>query len=311
MPQPLRHRQSDRGESRDEHSRQRPSRRGAALDQVIGASAAAMLATAALLYLGWAHRTGRRDLLRRVAAFAARDTGFEPWAALPSLIAAGALLIALVGMYWDISLHIDQGRDAGPLANPAHYLILAGLFGIFVAGFLAIVLPDRKPSDACDPDQRRLVRAARRRGDARRGGVRADRLPARRRLASDLRPGRDPLGPDPPDADRGRRPDPDRERDPDRRGARESVAPPPRRALRSPPVARHRRVYAAGGLLLGLSTFQAEFDFGVPQFQLVLEPIMLAFAAGVALVAARVWIGAGAALGGSALLRRRPRPARR
>ena len=34
-------------------------------------------------------------------------------------------------MYWDISLHIDDGRDAGPLANPAHYLILAGLFGIF------------------------------------------------------------------------------------------------------------------------------------------------------------------------------------
>jgi hypothetical protein len=62
-------------------------------------------------------------------------------------------------------------------------------------------------------------------------------------------------------------------------------------------IARHRRVYAAGGLLLGLSTFQAEFDFGVPQFQLVLEPIMLAFAAGVALVAARIWIGAGAALG--------------
>ena len=52
-----------------------------------------------------------------------------------------------------------------------------------------------------------------------------------------------------------------------------------------------------GGLLIGLSTFQAEFDFGVPQFQLVLEPIMLAFAAGVALVAARIWIGPGAALG--------------
>ena len=34
-------------------------------------------------------------------------------------------------MYWDISLHIDVGRDEGPLANPAHYFILAGLFGIF------------------------------------------------------------------------------------------------------------------------------------------------------------------------------------
>ena len=52
-----------------------------------------------------------------------------------------------------------------------------------------------------------------------------------------------------------------------------------------------------GGLLIGLSTFQGEFDFGVPQFQLVLEPILLAFAAGIALVAARIWIGPGAAIG--------------
>ena len=56
-------------------------------------------------------------------------------------------------MYWDISLHIDDGRDAGPLANPAHYLILFGLYGIFAAGFLAIVLPEGKPSRARDPDQ--------------------------------------------------------------------------------------------------------------------------------------------------------------
>ncbi len=41
------------------------------------------------------------------------------------------LLIAVFGMYWDISLHIDDGRDPGPLANPAHYFILAGLFGVF------------------------------------------------------------------------------------------------------------------------------------------------------------------------------------
>ena len=66
-----------------------------------------------------------------------------------------------------------------------------------------------------------------------------------------------------------------------------------------------------GGLLIGLSTFQAEFDFGVPQFQLVLEPIMLAFAAGVALVAARIWIGRGARARRGALLHRRARRDRR
>ena len=58
-------------------------------------------------------------------------------------------------MYWDISLHIDVGRDEGPLANPAHYFILAGLFGIFAAGFIAMVLPKRQPG----PDARSGSRA--------------------------------------------------------------------------------------------------------------------------------------------------------
>ena len=67
------------------------------------------------------------------------------WVALPSAIATASLITALLGMYWDISLHIDQGRDAGPLANPAHYLILVGLFGIFAAGFLSMTIPKEKP----------------------------------------------------------------------------------------------------------------------------------------------------------------------
>ena len=55
-------------------------------------------------------------------------------------------------MYWDISLHIDVGRDPGPLANPAHYFILVGLFGIFAAGFVAMVLPQgATPSPTVDP----------------------------------------------------------------------------------------------------------------------------------------------------------------
>ena len=58
-----------------------------------------------------------------------------------------------------------------------------------------------------------------------------------------------------------------------------------------------RHVALMGGLLIGLSTFQAEFDFGVPQFRAVLQPALIALAAGVALVAARVWIGRGGALG--------------
>ena len=52
-----------------------------------------------------------------------------------------------------------------------------------------------------------------------------------------------------------------------------------------------------GGLLIGLSTFQAEFDFGVPQFHMVFQPVLIAIAAGIALVASRIWIGPGGAIG--------------
>ena len=51
-------------------------------------------------------------------------------------------------MYWDISLHIDNGRDAGPLANPAHYLILVGLYGVLLAGVLTLALAGDRPERA-------------------------------------------------------------------------------------------------------------------------------------------------------------------
>src|SRR4051812_35859782 len=121
---------------------------GAALGEIFLATLGATLITAALFTLGWAHHTGRTTLLRRPAEATARATGLPVWAALPTQIASLSLLVALFGMYWDISLHIDVGRDPGPLANPAHYFILGGLFGLFTAGFLAIVLPEGKPSRA-------------------------------------------------------------------------------------------------------------------------------------------------------------------
>ena len=58
-----------------------------------------------------------------------------------------------------------------------------------------------------------------------------------------------------------------------------------------------RNVALTGAFLLGLSTFQAEFDFGVPQFRFIFAPMLVMLAAGVSLVAARVWLGRGAAIG--------------
>ena len=177
---------------------------GAATADIVIATLGATVLTTLLLALGMGHRSGRVKVLGRLAAWTERKTGLPGWAALPGAISSVALLVALLGMYWDISLHIDQGRDAGPLANPAHYLILAGLFGCFIAGFLAMVLPTERPG-------RSAVRITRD-WHAPVGGVLlfacarvlALRLSPRRLLAPAVRSGRDALGSHPPDADRRR-----------------------------------------------------------------------------------------------------------
>jgi hypothetical protein len=61
--------------------------------------------------------------------------------------------------------------------------------------------------------------------------------------------------------------------------------------------ARFRELILAGAFLVAVSTAQGEFDFGVPQFALALHPTLVMFAAGIALVTARIRIGRGGALG--------------
>jgi len=272
---------------------------GAELGEVIAATGGALVATTALLALAAGHRSGRSDLLRRAAAWAERRTGEPGWAALPSMLVTLALITALFGMYWDISLHIDDGRDPGPLANPAHYFILVGLFGIFAAGLIAIALPEGRPS-------RVAVRLAPG-WYASLGGI-VLLVTASFSLAGfpldDMWHrlfGQDVTlwgpthlmliggagltlighailmveGGDPAAVDK-----PDRARPGGLMGF----------------ITRTRLAGVCGGLLIGLSTFQGEFDFGVPQFRLVFQPILIAAAASVALVAARAYTGRGGAL---------------
>ena len=269
---------------------------GAAIAEVAIATTAASLLTVALFALGWAHRAGRTSILRRPAEATARVTGLPVWAALPTQIASAALLVALFGMYWDISLHIDVGRDPGPLANPAHYFILAGLFGLFTAGFLALVLPEGKPSRA----------AVRISGDwyAPIGGVALVACAAfslsgfplddvwHRLFGQDVTLwgpthmmliggaalaliGHTMLMVE------------------GRTNAPSGVHAHGLLGL----LSKTRYAAVMGGLLVGLSAFQAEFDFGVPQYRLLFHPVLLAAAAGIALVAARTYAGRGAALG--------------
>ncbi len=267
---------------------------GAAIGEAIGATAGALVATAAIAVLIAGHRSGRIQLLSRAAAFSERVSGLPGWAALPSSVLGISLLTAVLGMYWDISLHIDNGRDDGPLANPAHYLILIGLYGALLAGVLSAALSDERPSDTAVrlgngwwiPVGGLLIAAC---GAFALSGFPLDDFWHRifgqdvtlwgpthlmligggslavlgaMALTSEAVGG---MG-----------------RDPERRHSRLVFV--------------LRRSLLAGGFLVALSTFQGEFDFGVPQFRQVLHPILLMLAAGIGLVTARIYLGRGGAL---------------
>lgn len=273
-----------------------PPAGGAAIDQIVIATLAATVVTAALLYLGLGHRSGRVTVLQRLADFGERSSGMPGWVALPSALATVSLLTALFGMYWDISIHIDQGRDAGPLANPAHYFILAGLFGIFSAGFFAMVLPREKPSTVA-------VRIGR---DwwAPLGGVLICACGAFSLIGFPLDDvwhrlfGQDVTlwGPTHLMLIGGAAMTLVGIAVLTVEGMRANAAAGSQVVERAH-IRMARAVALTGGLMLGLSTFQAEFDFGVPQFQLIFQPLMLMVAAGVGLTLARVYAGPGAALG--------------
>src|SRR5918995_6018494 len=268
---------------------------GAALDQVAIATGGAFLALGSLLWLIARHRARNAPRFERLVSQSERVSGLPGWAAIPTAVSAVALVTALLGMYWDIALHIDEGRDAGPLANPAHYLSLAGRFGVFAAGLLAMAMPRREPGAAAVPvgwgwraPVGGVLMAAC--GAFALAGFPLDDL-WHRLFGQDvtlwgpthlmmlggaamtligqavlLREGM---------WERRRR-----------QGERSTP----------PLVTMARRVALMAGLLLGLSIFQAEFDFGVPQYRMVFQPMLIALAAGFALVAARIWIGRGGAL---------------
>jgi hypothetical protein len=267
---------------------------GAAIGEVLAASALGGGMTLALLALAWAHRTRRTTVLTRVGDALGRPTHMPAWVALPTLFCTASLLTALLGMYWDISLHIGRGRDEGPLANPAHYLILFGLFGVFAAGVLAVVMPlDEKPGSASvritrdwhAPVGGLLLAGA---GMYALMGFPLDDVwhrffgqdvtlwgPTHLMLIGGA--GLSLIGLLVLEQEA-------------RAGSHGSLAGGARVA------AMIRRSSATGGMLIGLSVFQGEFDFGVPQFRLVEQPALIAGAAAITLVAARLWSGRGAAL---------------
>jgi hypothetical protein len=260
---------------------------------VIVGTIAAVIITAAMFALVLGHRSGRVKLLDRLGGVAERETGLPAWASLPLAILGSSLIVAVFGMYWDIATHIDAGRDEGPFANASHYLILAGLFGIFFAGLVAIFLPKERPGRAAvnipkvgyaplggvlilvcaafalsgfpldDMWHRAFGQDVTLWGPTHLllfGGASLTTLAALVLLVEGVQA-------------RGER-------------ARGDVRD------------RSRLLGAllGGAFLIGLCTFQGEFDYAVPQFRLEFHPILLALSASVGLVTARVFSGRGGAL---------------
>jgi hypothetical protein len=256
---------------------------GAALDQVIGMSAATLVVTAGLLWIGYLHRQRRITWLNNLAEWAGRK---------PMALFIATLICALFGFIWDVSLHIGNGRDSGPLANPAHYFILFGLFLLFIAGCLACVLPYDKPG-------RSAVRITRS-WYAPVGGILMAGCGLYALLGFPLddiwhrifgqdvtlwgpthlmmiggagfstlsaimlnHEGLKAMGDDAPTGGVG---------------------------------IKFIQYLGFGGILIGLSVFQIEFDFGVSQFRQVFQPMLIAAAAAFGLVAARIMLGRGAAV---------------
>jgi hypothetical protein len=268
---------------------------GAAIWEAIGATAGALVATALVVILIRGHRNGSIGALNVVGRWAERHTGLPAWASVPSILLGASLLVAVLGMYWDISLHIDNGRDPGPLANPAHYLILIGLYGVFVSGVLSMALAGtERPTktaihvggDWWAPVGGMMIAAC---GAFALGGFPLDDL-WHRLFGQDVTlwgpthlmliggaslavlGGMVLMG-----------------------EAITAVGRDPERDA-TPFVYHLRRALLVGGFLVALSTFQGEFDFGVPQFREVYQPILIMLAAGIGLVTCRLYIGRGGAL---------------
>lgn len=272
-----------------------PPARGAPIGDILWASAVATLLSAVVLWVAAAHRAGRIAWLGRAAKRAQRVTGLPGWAALPLLVTGAAQLIAVFGFYWDVAKHIDTGRDPGPFGTAAHYPILVGLAGITLGGFLAIVL-------GADEDSPGAVRLARG-WHAPLGGLLIFLCGACALIGFPLDDvwhtlfGQDVTLWGPTHVlmvsgaslsvlgcwvllVEGARA---------RTSKRATVA---QRAL-----LRWREIALAGAFLIALSTLQGEFDYGIPQFQLVYQPVLIALACGAGLVVARVRLGRGGALG--------------
>lgn len=232
-------------------------------------------------------RSGRRggSAPRRAAEALSRLTGLPAWCAAGIAIALWSLVVALAGFSWDVAWHADLGRDQA-LFTPPHTMILIGLTGIGVAALASIALATAdRAAVGLRVGRLRIPWSSLPMGLMATGAVVGFPLdnywhavygidvtmwsPTHLLMigGASLTPiaGWLMLAEAGPAAGRTR-------------GAR----------LLSEAL--------ATSTLIGLSTFQLEFDLGIPQWQELYHPVLIALAMGVGLVAARQALGPGGAL---------------
>lgn len=197
----------------------------------------------------------------------------------------------MFGFIWDVSLHIGKGRDSGPLANPAHYFILVGLFLLFIAGSMAIILPHEKPGPAAIKITRTWYAPV--------GGILMAACGLYALIGFPLDDvwhrifGQDVTlwGPTHLMLIGGAGLSLVAVLLLEHEGRLASGTATDDSSL--PTILRY---FAFGGLVIGMSVFPVEYDFGIEQFRLVLHPMLVAAAAALALIAARITMGRGAAI---------------
>ncbi|MDQ4149637.1 MAG: hypothetical protein M3164_06590 [Actinomycetota bacterium] len=219
-------------------------------------------------------------MFKRISDSLHRSTGYPGWTMAGVLSGLLVLLVAAMGLYWDVAWHVDLGRDK-MLLNPSHVMILLGLGGLFWAAFIASVFAtiDKAPVGfkfkGVTVPWTALAMAA-----LGAGGIAAfpiDDLwhraygldvtlwsPSHLQLLGGGALATIPVWMMIAEGSKGAKPT---------------------------KLGRFIHIMAAGACLVGLTTFQGEFDYGVPQFQLVYLPILMMAASSIGLVWARLALG--------------------
>ena len=223
-------------------------------------------------------------LVHPISSGLRRFTGYPGWSMAGVLTGLFLLGVAVTGLYWDVAFHIDYGRDE-VLFTPSHTMIVLALGGLLVTAGVVVLFATLEHADAGRKVWGLQVPwSAFALGTLGLGGLVAfplDELwhrafgidvtlwsPTHLMLVGGgslatialwlmLREARG--------------------------GATPTV------------LGRLIEVVLLGAVLTALSTVQGEFDFGVPQFQVLYLPVLMAAASGFALVLARIALGRGGA----------------